>query len=300
MPFYLLLPLFAAAIYALGSISIKRALGEGVRMGQSFHLSNAVLGCVFLPLLFLEREGIRWPLVWKPLVMGSTFFAGHWLTFGAIRRGDVSLVTPLMGTKVVFVAVGSAVLAGSAPSGALWIAAVSTTLGIFVMGLADLKGGGPFGAILAMALASALVFGLSDVFVNAWARDFGAMPFLAVGSGTVALWSLAMWFCQGRPRFFPSGAGTKAAWAGAVFIALQAMVMSIALALFDDATGINVVYASRGLWAVALVVVFGRFLGNSEHRDSGRAFLWRVAGTVLLTFAIVVAVMDRAKAAAVP
>ena len=51
------------------------------------------------------------------------------------------------------------------------------------------------------------------------------------------------------------------------------------------------------LWVIALVVVFGRFLGNSEHRDTGRAFLWRVAGTLLLTVAIVIAVMDRARMA---
>jgi drug/metabolite transporter (DMT)-like permease len=297
VPFYLLLPLSAAVIYALGSISIKRALREGVQMGQSFHLSNLVLGLVFLPLLFVKSDEIHWPLVWKPLVMGTTFFIGHWLTFGAIRRGDVSLVTPLMGTKVVFVALAVVVVAGTMPSGPLWFAAILTTLGIFVMGLADLGGGSHFAFTVLTTLASALVFGLSDVFVSAWARDFGAMPFLAVGSGTVALWSLVMWVCQGRPRFFPAGPGTKPAWAGAVFIAFQAMVMGIGLALFDDATGINIVYASRGLWVIALVVVFGRFLGNSEHRDTGRAFLWRVAGTLLLTVAIVIAVMDRARMA---
>lgn len=295
VPIYLLLPLSAAVVYALGSISIKRALSDGVVVGQSFHLSNVVLGIVFLPLLFLGLATIDWTIVWKPMVMGTAFFVGHWLTFGAIRRGDVSLVTPLMGTKVVFVALGVVVLSGKVPSVPLWIAAFLTTLGIFVMGLGDLKGGSRLFFTIAVTLASALVFGVSDVLVSTWARGFGAMPFLAVGSGTVAVWSLLMWFCQGRPVFFPKGPGSGWAWAGAIFIAVQAMVMGIGLALFDDATGINIVYASRGLWVIALVVLFGHWLGNREHRDQGRGFLWRVAGTLLLSVAIVIAVMDRAR-----
>lgn len=295
VPIYLLLPLSAAVVYALGSISIKRALSDGVVVGQSFHLSNVVLGLVFLPLLFLGLATIDWTIVWKPMVMGTAFFVGHWLTFGAIRRGDVSLVTPLMGTKVVFVALGVVVLSGKVPSVPLWIAAFLTTLGIFVMGLGDLKGGSRLFFTIAVTLASALVFGVSDVLVSTWARGFGAMPFLAVGSGTVAVWSLLMWFCQGRPVFFPKGPGSGWAWAGAIFIAVQAMVMGIGLALFDDATGINIVYASRGLWVIALVVLFGHWLGNREHRDQGRGFLWRVAGTLLLSVAIVIAVMDRAR-----
>jgi len=295
VPIYLLLPLAAAVVYALGSISVKRALKDGVEMGQSFHLSNCVLGLAFLPLLFIGVKAIDWHLVWKPLVMGTTFFVGNWLTFVAIRRGDVSLVTPLMGTKVVFVALGVVVLTGGMPSGPLWIAAILTTLGIFVMGLADVKGGSHFLFTVVVTLASALVFGMNDVLVSMWAGGFGAMHFLALGSATVAAWSLLMWVCQGRPAFFPKGGGAGWAWLAAGLIALQAMIIGIALALFDDATGINVVYTSRGLWVIALVVVFGRFLGNSEHRDKGRGFLWRVAGTLLLTVAIVIAVVDRAR-----
>jgi len=295
VPIYLLLPFFAAIVYALGSISIKRALSDGVVVGQSFHLSNVVLGLVFLPLFFLGLAKIDWAIVWKPVAMGTAFFIGHWLTFGAIRRGDVSLVTPLMGTKVVFVALGVVVLSGVMPSASLWIAAFLTTLGIFVMGLGDLKGGSRLAFTIGVTLASALVFGVSDVFVATWARGFGAMPFLAVGSATVAAWSLVMWLCQGRPVFFPKGPGSGWAWAGAIFIAVQAMVMGIGLALFDDATGINIVYASRGLWVIALVVIFGKWLGNREHRDQGRGFLWRIAGTLLLSVAIVIAVMDRAR-----
>ncbi|MDF1658469.1 MAG: DMT family transporter [Verrucomicrobiales bacterium] len=295
MPFYLILPLAAAIIYALGSIVIKRALKEGVTMDQSFHLTNFAVGIMFLPLFLFEQGEIDWSLVWKPMVMGCTFFAGTWLTFVGIKRGDVSMVTPIMGTKVVFVALGVVLLTGEMPSFALWVAAIMTAAGILVMGIADMQKGQHLVFTILITLASAAVFGLCDVLVSWWSPLFGVPSFLAIGSFMVGLLSGVMWLVQKRPNLKLPPASGKWAWWGAFFIGLQAICMGVGLGFFDDATGINVVYASRGLWVIVLVVVFGKALGNSEHHDTGRAFLWRVAGTILLTVAIVIAVMDRAK-----
>lgn len=294
MPLYLLLPLASAIVYALGSILIKRALKEGVTMDQSFHLTNFAVGVMFLPLFFFETSAIDWSLIWKPLVMGLTFFVGTWLTFVGIKRGDVSMVTPIMGTKVVFVALGVVLLTREMPSVALWIAAILTAVGILVMGAADMKKGQYLVFTILITLLSAAVFGLCDVLVSWWSPSFGAPTFLAIGSLVVGLLSGVMWLLQGRPDLKLRKIAGKWAWWGAFCVGLQAIGMGISLSFFDDATGINVVYASRGLWVIVLVVVFGAALGNSEHRDTGRAFLWRVAGTVLLTIAVVIAVMDRA------
>ncbi|MEX2580434.1 MAG: EamA family transporter [Verrucomicrobiales bacterium] len=296
MPIYLLLPLTSAIVYSLGSILIKRALKEGVTMDQSFHLTNFVVALVFLPLLFFETQEIDWSLLWKPTVMGFAFFAGTWLTFLGLKLGDVSLVTPIMGTKVVFVAVGGVVLTGVAPSVPLWIAAFLTAFGIFLMGLADLRRGSNVAFTVAVTLASAMMFGLCDVLVNWWSADFGAPTFLALGSLGIAVISLLMWLAQGRPSLRLARGQRKWAWWAAFLIGLQALGMGIVLSYFEDPTGVNVVYASRGLWIIVLVVVFGVALGNSEFRDTGKAFLWRVIGTVILTVAIVIAVIDRSQA----
>lgn len=294
MPLYLLLPLASAIVYALGSILIKRALKEGVTMDQSFHLTNFAVGIMFLPLFFLETSPIDWSLIWKPALMGLTFFVGTWLTFVGIKRGDVSMVTPIMGTKVVFVALGVVVLTREMPSFALWIAAILTAFGILIMGMADMKKGQYLVFTILITLLSAAVFGLCDVLVSWWSPSFGAPTFLATGSLVVGVISGLLWFFQGRPNLkLPKSCGVWAWW-GAFCVGLQAIGMGISLSFFDDATGINVVYASRGLWVIVLVVVFGVALGNSEHRDKGKAFLWRVAGTVLLTVAVIIAVMDRA------
>ena len=272
VPIYFLLPLAAAIIYALGSIIIKRALKEGVTMDQSFHLTNLVLGAMFLPLLFFGKTSIDWSQIGKPLIIGASFFFAHWLTFIAIRRGDVSFVTPLMGTKVVFVAIGVVLLTGHIPSVPLMIAAVLTTIGIFVMGVADLKGGSHLVFTVLVTLCSALVFGLFDVLASWWAADFGAMTLVAFGMGVVPAFTMILWFFQGCPALMPERKAAKWAWWGAVMISLQAIAMGIGLTFFNDATGVNVVYASRGLWVIVLLVVFGRILGNSERHDTGRGF----------------------------
>jgi drug/metabolite transporter (DMT)-like permease len=298
IPYYLLLPLGAAIIYALGSIAIKRALKEEVTMDQSFHLTNFVLGVAFLPLLFIEKTPLDWTEIWRPLLMGVAFFVGTWLTFIGIKRGDVSLVTPIMGTKVVFVAIGIVLLTGKEISPALWIAAILTAIGIFLTGVADFAKGRHLLFTLLVTLASAAIFGLCDVLVNWWANDFGPVSFLAIGSLVVAAFSIVMWLAQGRPTMAMPRSGATWAWWAAAMISVQAMLIGLSLSFFDDATGINVVYASRGLWVIVLVVLFGAFLGNSEHQDKGRGFLWRVFGTLVLTAAIIIAVVDRSRAEA--
>lgn len=293
VPYYLLLPLAAAIIFSLSSILIKRALKEGVTMDQSFHLTNLILGGMFLPLLLLEKSTVEWTDFWKPLLMGVAFFVGNWLAFLALKRGDVSLVTPLMGTKVVFVAIGVVLLTGKIPSLPLWIAAVLTTVGIFVMGIADFKKGRHLLFTVGVTLASAAIFGLCDVLVSWWAADFGALTFITAGFVSVSIFSTVMWLIQKRPSLKLKSGQKGWAWWGGILISLQAIAIGLALSFFDDATGINVVYASRGLWAIVLVVVLGAALGNREHKDSGKAFWWRVAGTVILTIAIFIAVVDR-------
>jgi hypothetical protein len=138
---------------------------------------------------------------------------------------------------------------------------------------------------------------MCDVMVRMWAEGFGAMTFLAISSMGVGALSLGMWLIQKCPSLkTPAGSG-KFVIPGAAMVGVQAVLMGLALSFFDDATGINVAYSSRGLWAVVLVAWIGPMLGNHERHTSGKAFGWRIVGTVLLTVAIVLAVIARVNGA---
>jgi len=298
LPVYLLLPLAAAIIFALSTLFLKRALKEGVRLMQSVHVTNIMVGLVTVPLFFLERDVVNWGQVYRPLGMSACFYLAGLATVVAIRYGDVSLVTPVMGTKVVFVALGSVLALGHSLPPSLIFAAVLTTSGIIVLGIPDMKMGQNFGKTLALALTSAGLFGACDLMVQTWAPEFGRLTFIAVTSNGVALISLAQilesHIRKQKPFVWPAGSHRFWIWMAAFLTGLQAVMVGISLASFNDATGINVVYASRGMWAIAFVGLIGGWFGNFERSSSGKLYIFRVLGTIMITTAIVMAVLARA------
>lgn len=297
IPWYLLMPLVAAVGYAIASLLLKKALTEGAHPMACFHINNWTSTLAFLPLALLERQPVAWHLWWIPMVLGGLFFTGGWFTFIAMQRGDVSLVTPVLGSKVVFVAVGSTLFIADSMRPLMWAAAVITTAGIFLMSATDFKT--PKGARLAgpvvMALISAAFFAFADVFLQRWAPEFGPRMFLALMSATTGGLSLLATTLLPKAPPMPWNRATRWSLAGSSIIAGQSMLLALALALFHDAVGVNVVYATRGMWSLAVVALLGPLLGNRERHESGRAYGIRVAAALLMMAGVVCAVMARMK-----
>jgi hypothetical protein len=76
-------------------------------------------------------------------------------------------------------------------------------------------------------------------------------------------------------------------------IAAQAIILSLALAFYHDAIGVNVVYATRGMWSLVVVALLGPLLGNLERHESGRAYGIRIAAATLLMAGVACAVIAR-------
>lgn len=297
LPLYLLLPLAAALIYAVASMLLKKALVEGAHPMACFHINNWAGTLVFIPLAFFEKHAVPWSLWIAPVGVGLMFFVGSWFTFIAMQRGDVSLVTPVLGSKVVFVALATALLIADGMSALMWIAALLTTAGIFMMSATDFKT--PRGARLAgpvtMALVSASFFALADVVMQKFAPQFGGRMFLAVMSGTNGLLSaLVMLVGFNRPPM-PRNRATAWSVAGSALVATQSFLMGLALAFHSDAIGVNVVYATRGLWSLMVVALLGPLIGNRERHESGRAYAIRVIAAALLLASVVIAVIGRSR-----
>ena len=80
---------------------------------------------------------------------------------------------------------------------------------------------------------------------------------------------------------------------GGFFMAFQGVLLISAVAVFNRATTINVVYSARGLWSVLAVWGVGHWFGNRE-RDRGAAVLRaRLVGAGLLLAAVTLAVFAR-------
>ena len=291
---YLVLPLIAAVMYSFSAVCFKRAASEGAGAARSSFVSNLMMCLLFLPMLWMGEGSPDWSLIHRPIIVGLLFFCGQIFTFIAIRTGDVSLVTPLLGTKVIMVAVFAWLINRTPLGPGMWVAAVLTWIAVVMLGLSDMKPGQRFSLASLNALVSALFFSLCDSFFQEWADDLGpprfiGTSFLAVG---VASFLLIPTFRE------PLRSLTRPAWKwvaiGGVFASLQALFMATAIGFFKDATGVNVVYSSRGLWALAVVWFVGHWFGNVEKRETPRrAMIWRLGGTILTTIAILLAVFSK-------
>jgi drug/metabolite transporter (DMT)-like permease len=229
------------------------------------------------------------PSAWlQPAATALVFLGGQLLGFLAIQRGDVSVATPVMGVKVVLVAVFVLLLLGERAPAPLWIAAVLSSLGIAFLGR---TGSGPAAGRVAPALVfgglTAAAFALFDVLVQKWAPGWGgAGRFLPVMMGFVSLYTLVLVaLLRGAVGTAPPGA-RRPLLLGGLLMAVQAVLLIGSLATFSKATSINIVYSARGLWSVLAVWGVGHWFGNTEHQSGPAVFRARLVGAVLLLAAI--------------
>ena len=131
---HLLLPLIAAIAFAAGSMVFKRAFAEGATLSHAVVVNNVILGLLFLPLMALDPHPIPWDRWHLPFITASTFVAGHLFNVAALRAGDVSVATPLLGVKVVFVALIARFAFGWPLSSGQLTAAALTSVGVLITG----------------------------------------------------------------------------------------------------------------------------------------------------------------------
>jgi uncharacterized membrane protein len=295
MPVYLLLPLIAAVIYAVASLFLKKALSEGAHPGWCFHITNIAGTLCFLPMNWFQKTPVDWSLWYHPATTGLMFFVGGVFTFAAMSRGHVSLVTPVLGSKVIFAALGVMLFIGSGMNWMLWTAAALTTLGIFLMGFTDIQPSARqrlLGPVM-LSLISAALYAFSDVFIQKWAAGFGRQAFLVCQSVVCGGLSLIASTVSRKLPKLQWNRTTKWMLAGAVLAGLQSLLMGSALGFFNDPVGVNVVYATRGLWSLMIVAWMGPLIGNHERKQSGSGYTLRIIAAVLLLIAVVFAVLAR-------
>ncbi len=147
------------------------------------------------------------------------------------------------------------------------------------------------GRTIVIAFLAALSYSLFDVLIQKWAANWGVGHFLPIIMGMSALLSIGF-----VPLFKePISAIPRAAWpwlsGGALLMGLQAISLVSAVAIFEDATAINVVYSARGLWSVGAVWLVGHWFQNKEQSLPPIILRFRLAGAAIMTAAIVVTLM---------
>ena len=285
---HLLLPLASSLLYVIAALFVKQAAQRGVGIWRTGFVCNGLTAVLFLTLLPLGGEVPSVASLWQPAVVALLFVGGQMSTFLAFEKGDVSVATPVMGAKVVLVALLSTWLMAEDVPIALWTAAGLSCLGIALLNRRP--GGTRHHHILLtvwLALQAAAAYALFDILVMKWSPGWGVGRFLPITMLLGGVFSLLL-----IPRFRePLSKMSLLQWRtllpGAAFIALQAIILVTTLATFGDATAVNVVYGLRGLWSVTAVWFVGHWFGNQERAIGAAAMHWRLAGAALLSAAVV-------------
>lgn len=287
---HLLLPLTGAFLFVCGLLFTKQASGKNVNPWTVTFLSNICASILFSSLWFLGGPGQPWYMLWQPFIIASLYVLGIVFTFNAIERGDVSVATPVFGIKVLIVGLFVTFLSGHSLPAMVWVSAAIAVIGIVMIQWTG--SGHPKHILLTICLAvlAATSFATFDVLVQKWAPAWGPGRFLPYVYWMVGLYSIIFIPFVQFDKIFDREIRTPL-FIGAFLIGFQAMFIVFTLSVFGDATRVNVMYATRGIWSVVLAWIVAKRWGGSESSVPYRWMMIRLFGAILLTGAVILAIL---------
>jgi drug/metabolite transporter (DMT)-like permease len=191
-PVPLLLPLLAGMVYVIAALFLKRAAESGANVWRTAHVCNMTITLMFMPLVLLGGTIPSWQLCWQPAVVGLLFMAGQIFTLLSLNKGDVSVATPVLGMKILVVALLSAAFIREGIGTNLWLAAILSTAAIALLNFSRVQPHQRIGSTIFLAALAATAYALMDVLVQKWSPAWGAGRFLPLAMGFVGVSSLAL------------------------------------------------------------------------------------------------------------
>ena len=132
-----------------------------------------------------------------------------------------------------------------------------------------------------------MFFGATDTLSAYGSEDFGKIPFILLVAGIVFALSLGLIPFFREPLRHTSPKSLRLMGIGSAAIGIQSFILVFGLVSFGQATAVNIVYSSRAIFGVLLVMFLGKMLGNYESTTVGKKVMRnRLLGSLLLCAAI--------------
>jgi drug/metabolite transporter (DMT)-like permease len=289
---FLWITLAASIVYTLATLCMKRSSSAGIGPWRTTVIWNALLALIAFPMWFVGESSFSWSSIMAPILISFGFFLGQLFNALAIHRGEVSVVTPIMSTKVVFVSILAVFFLTDDMTATLWVGALLSTVAILIMRGASHTEKKRLLPSIILGLLSAMSFAGFDISIQRSGLSLGFAEIVSRTFTFAFLWSLLL------IPFFKSSIQTvtRQTWTwliiGGVLHSAQALVLAYVLSNFGNATRVNIVYSSRGFWSIVLVWIIGHWFGNFEKNQGGKVLIRRLIGSSLLGVAIVLATLD--------
>ena len=293
MSLHLFFPLISAVIYVAGALLLKRASDLGADVWRTTRIINYTTAVAAVPLWLLGGTIPNSSLWWQPPAAATLFFSGQVFSLLALNSGDVSVATPVLGVKILLVALLSTVLIGDPIGTRLWIAAALSTVAIALLNIDRGHAHARVGRTIILAGLGAASYACFDVLIQKWSASWGTGRILPIVMVIGALYSIPLRLFDRTPR---AATRAYAPWlaAGAASFAVQGLMFITSVSIWRQATSANVLYSSRGLWSVLAVWGVGHWFSNREQHLGARVLVWRFLGAILLMAAIVLVLLNSA------
>ncbi len=286
---HLLIPLACAFTYVLAALAFKRAAELGVGVWRTTFVANWTACLAFLPIwLAAGRPVVDLTLYWQPALAAGFFLLGQSCMFLALKHGDVTVTTPVMGTKVIMVALFTVLFSAGEMPLRWWIGAGLSAAAVLLLHLGKgVAASRPIGRTVLLAWLSASSYGLGDICIQKWAPGWGAAAFAPAMFGWVGIYSLALIPVFSAPLRTMSGPAWKWVGGGSVLMAVNNAGIVLAIGIWGGATAVNIVYSARGLVSVGVVWAIGHWFHSQEQHQEPGVMRNRLIGAGLMLVAIV-------------
>lgn len=285
--FGLLMAVFQSLSYLCCRAFLKKHDGDFLKL---LSLSHIIMGIVSLPFLVFLRPA-EMPAVSSYIVslLGCTGFylVGQTFFFAAIAHSEPSRISPILGLKVLMLAVISSLFFGEHFSATKWVAVGLSTAAIFLLS----NSGGRLGwRTLIFAVLACLGYCLSDLNIKTLIDKFGFMPVIdraiLTGSMCYALCGLA----GAVALMFSRSRTDKEVWLYALPFAVTWFISVIFLFSCFSLVGVvfgNILQSTRGLISVVLGFAIAHIgFEDWEAKVGKRVFLQRLLAALLMTGAV--------------
>ena len=253
---------------------------------RSLIFSNWIMALFFIPYPIIQGCMPELEELKSGICLGSLFFLSQAICFLALSKGDASLVTPIMGTKSVFVAFFFFFfqLTGL-PSTFTWVAALLSAIAVALLSWPQRNQRVSYLAI-ALGLLTAAGFGLTDALVPYLAQNSSPLQVIFIMFSTVGALSFVLIPFAEKSILKFNFFADKWMLFSCVPMGVQAVLMSIAIGFFAVPTEANIFYACRGIWAILIAAWLGKKIGLNEGRVDKNVFHRRLLGAFLLVIGI--------------
>ena len=283
-------PFFAAALYCTSVMLVKYASQSKTLSGTSMLVMNNMLsGLVFIPAIFFETSMPDISIIWQPILASGFCAIGNIATFVCAEKGEVSLMTPIMGIKTLIVIMFARMLLDIELPHSITIAGTICCIAVFIMGYSRKSLRSPKLAItMALALSACISYAMCDVLIQKYAPNFTSNTMLSLTSVAMPLSILPL-----LPRFFRevSSSDKKTLLLGAgsaVFMIMEMYLMFLSISGEVGAAMCNILYNTRGIMSVALIYFLGRYFVRLKELSNASA-IQRGLGAVMILLAIFIA-----------